>query len=112
MEVRTTYISCMDTAYVRGVSPTPKIAGYKVQETLHFRYLKFLVIICSLLRSFPLFPRDIETEASSPAMATFNRHVSWCKKLIRDSNKKNVEKNPHAKVENAKHDWFKSMEID
>ena len=24
--------------------PNPKIAGYKVQETLHFRYLKFLVI--------------------------------------------------------------------
>ncbi len=32
-----TYISCMDTAYVRE-NPTPKIAGYKVQETLHFRY--------------------------------------------------------------------------
>ncbi len=23
--------------------PTPKIAGYKVQETLHFQYLKLLV---------------------------------------------------------------------
>ena len=32
------HISCMDTAYV-----SPKIAGHKVQETLHFRYLKFLV---------------------------------------------------------------------
>ena len=27
----------------KGVSPTPKIAGYKVQETLHFRYLNMLV---------------------------------------------------------------------
>ncbi len=25
--------------------PTPKIAGYKVQETLHFRYLKILAMI-------------------------------------------------------------------
>ncbi len=32
----------MGAAYVRE-NPTPKIAGYKVQETLHFRYLKFLV---------------------------------------------------------------------
>ncbi len=24
--------------------PIPKTAGYKVQETIHFRYLKFLVI--------------------------------------------------------------------
>ena len=38
-----TYISCMDTAYVRE-NPPRKIAGYKVQENLHFRYLKFLVI--------------------------------------------------------------------
>ena len=35
----------MDTAYVREVSPAPKIANNKVQETLHFRYLKFLVIM-------------------------------------------------------------------
>ena len=41
MEVLT-YISCMDTAYVRE-NPSPKMAGYKVQETLHFRYLKLLV---------------------------------------------------------------------
>ena len=37
-----TYISCMDTAYVRE-NPPPKWP-YKAQETLHFRYLKFLVI--------------------------------------------------------------------
>ena len=42
MEVRNTYISCMDTAYVRE-SPSPK-QPYKVQY-LHFRYLKFLVSI-------------------------------------------------------------------
>ena len=41
MEVLT-YISCMDTAYVRE-NPPPTLAGYKVQETLHFRYLKLLV---------------------------------------------------------------------
>ncbi len=39
-----TYMSCMDTAYVTD-KPTPKIAVNKVQETLHFRYLKFLVIL-------------------------------------------------------------------
>ena len=38
-----TYISCMDTAYVRE-NPTPKIAKNKVQETLHFRFLKLLVM--------------------------------------------------------------------
>ena len=38
------YISCMDTAYLKA-KPIPKIAGYKVQETLHSRYrTKFLVI--------------------------------------------------------------------
>ena len=40
MEVLT-YICCMDTAYVRE-NPSPKWP-YKVQETLHFRYLKLLV---------------------------------------------------------------------
>ena len=34
--------SCMDTAYVR--ENTPPKYPYKVQETLHFRYLKSLVI--------------------------------------------------------------------
>ncbi len=42
MEVLT-YVSCMDRAYGRE-NPPPKIAENKVQETLHFRYLKFLVI--------------------------------------------------------------------
>ena len=34
MEVRNTYIGCMDTdtEYVKG-KPTPKIAGYKVQDS-------------------------------------------------------------------------------
>ncbi len=35
-----TYISCMDTAYVREFP----IAENQIQETLHFRYLKLLVI--------------------------------------------------------------------
>ena len=42
-----TYISCMDTAYVRE-SPSPK-QPYKVQY-LHFRYLKFLVIGISITK--------------------------------------------------------------
>ena len=43
MEVYTlTYISCMDTAYLRE-SPPPETAKKQVQETLHFRYLKWLV---------------------------------------------------------------------
>ena len=42
MEVLT-YTSCMDTAYVRE-NPPPK-HPYKVQETLHFRYLKWLVMV-------------------------------------------------------------------
>ena len=29
-------------------NPIPRIAGHKVQETLHFRYLKFFVIQASL----------------------------------------------------------------
>ena len=37
-------ISGMDTAYVRE-NPPQKMAFYKVQETLHFRYLKLLVKI-------------------------------------------------------------------
>ena len=38
-----TYISRMDTADVREKT-TPKIAEHKVQETLHFGYLKLLVM--------------------------------------------------------------------
>ena len=45
MEVLT-YISCMDTAYARE-NPSRKIAINKAQETLHFRYLKFLGDICA-----------------------------------------------------------------
>ena len=56
MEVLT-YISCMDTAYVR--ETPPKMAWNKVQETLHFRYLKLLVILVEtarvFLRIFPTF---------------------------------------------------------
>ena len=36
--IEAVWILLMDTG-----KPTPKIAGYEVQETLHFRYLKFLV---------------------------------------------------------------------
>ena len=43
MEVRNTYISCMDTAYVREFPHPQNSLKIKVQETLHFRYLKFLV---------------------------------------------------------------------
>ena len=46
----------MDTAYVRenhGKS-TPKIAKNKVQETLHFRYLKCLVNISPAAGGFPV----------------------------------------------------------
>ena len=38
-------ISCMDTAYGGGSFPTPKIAENKVQETIHFRYRRCLVIM-------------------------------------------------------------------
>ena len=44
MEVSSPSFSCMDTAYGYGSLPTPKIAENTVQETLHFRYLRFLVI--------------------------------------------------------------------
>ena len=38
-------LSCMDVRLMdTGSFPTPKKAEHKVQETLHFRYLKFLVI--------------------------------------------------------------------
>ena len=43
MEVRNTYISCMDTAYGYGKTHLQNSRFNKVQETLHFRYLKFLV---------------------------------------------------------------------
>ncbi len=42
-----TYMGCMDTAYVRE-NPSPK-QPYKVQETLHLRYLKFLVKLVMLV---------------------------------------------------------------
>ena len=38
-----TYISCMDTAYVRETPPPKEPEIRFVQETLHFRYLKVLV---------------------------------------------------------------------
>ena len=67
MEVLT-YISCMDTAYVRE-NPPPK-SPYKVQY-LHFRYLKFLVIelvpkgsIC--LDGLPPSSDDVEGPISKP----------------------------------------------
>ncbi len=42
MEVRNTYLSCMDPAYCKG-NPTSKIAGYKVQDSSIYGYLKLLV---------------------------------------------------------------------
>ena len=46
-------------AYVRENAP-PKIAGYKVQY-LHFRYLKFLVIITFLLHLPKQLPKTTKT---------------------------------------------------
>ena len=44
----------MAMAYVRE-SPAPKTAENKVQETLHFRYLEFLVISGDLFSLRPIF---------------------------------------------------------
>ena len=77
MEVLT-YISCMDTAYVRA-NPPPK-QPYKVEETLHFRYLKLLVICCWVwgmpARLMLLYDAELQVWKVNRALKRVDRFLS------------------------------------